>query len=141
MQPCAARPPQKISWLQPGGSGSKPGSNIVTMSSVTASAQPAPSAGTASARANRWPSQVRFILGNEAAERFSYYGMKGILALYITNVLLQTRDYATEVIHYFGFVNYFMPIMMQVFTMLVMGVVIAWVASNIINLFTEVGKR
>jgi dipeptide/tripeptide permease len=58
---------------------------------------------------NRWPKQVRFILGNEAAERFSYYGMKGILALYITNILLQTRDYATSVIHLFGFVNYFMP--------------------------------
>ncbi len=79
------------------------------MSSVTASAQPVPSPAASSTDANRWPSQVRFILGNEAAERFSYYGMKGILALYITNILFQTRDYATEVIHYFGFVNYFMP--------------------------------
>jgi len=34
---------------------------------------------------NRWPGQVKFILGNEAAERFSYYGMKAILAIYITN--------------------------------------------------------
>ncbi len=61
-------------------------------------------------RDDRWPSQVRFILGNEAAERFSYYGMKAILALYITNVLMQTRDQATHVIHLFGFVNYFMPL-------------------------------
>ena len=61
-------------------------------------------------RDDRWPSQVRFILGNEAAERFSYYGMKGILALYITNVLMQTRDHATHIIHLFGFVNYFMPL-------------------------------
>jgi POT family proton-dependent oligopeptide transporter len=42
---------------------------------------------------NRWPPQVRFILGNEAAERFSYYGVKGLLALYITGVLLKTKDY------------------------------------------------
>jgi dipeptide/tripeptide permease len=60
---------------------------------------------------NRWPRQVRFILGNEAAERFSYYGMRGILALYITNVLLQTKDYATEVIHLFGTLNYFTPLL------------------------------
>jgi dipeptide/tripeptide permease len=61
--------------------------------------------------ANRFPSQARFILGNEAAERYSYYGMKGILALYITNILLKDQDYATNVIHLFGFVNYFMPLL------------------------------
>lgn len=59
---------------------------------------------------NRWPRQIRFILGNETAERFSFYGMKGILALYITNVLLMTRDDATRIIHLFGFANYFMPL-------------------------------
>lgn len=58
---------------------------------------------------SRFPWQVLFILGNEAAERFSYYGMKGILALYITHALLKDKDYATSVIHLFGFVNYFMP--------------------------------
>jgi len=63
-----------------------------------------------SPRSNRWPSQVRYILGNEAAERFSYYGMKAILALYITNVLLKTKDDATHIIHLFGFANYFMPL-------------------------------
>lgn len=60
--------------------------------------------------ANRWPGQIKFILGNEACERFSYYGMKAILALYITNVLMQTRDEATNIIHLFGFANYFMPL-------------------------------
>jgi POT family proton-dependent oligopeptide transporter len=63
-----------------------------------------PQAGT------RFPFQSFFILGNEAAERYSYYGMKGILALYITNALLKDKDYATNVIHLFGFVNYFMPL-------------------------------
>lgn len=60
---------------------------------------------------NRWPRQVRFILGNEAAERFSYYGVKSILALYITGVLLKTKDYSTNIIHLFSFVNYFMPLL------------------------------
>lgn len=61
-------------------------------------------------RNDRWPAQIKYIVGNEAAERFSYYGMKAILALYITNVLMQTKDQATHIIHLFGFVNYFMPV-------------------------------
>ncbi|NGO38782.1 POT family MFS transporter [Limisphaera ngatamarikiensis] len=61
--------------------------------------------------ANRFPRQALFILGNEAAERYSYYGMKGILALYITNVLLMSKDKATQIIHIFSFVNYFMPVL------------------------------
>ena len=59
---------------------------------------------------NRWPPQIKFIVGNEAAERFSYYGMKSILALYITTALAQTADRATTIIHLFGFANYFMPL-------------------------------
>jgi POT family proton-dependent oligopeptide transporter len=59
---------------------------------------------------NRWPKQIKFIIGNEAAERFSYYGMRSILALYITSVLMQTKDRATAIIHLFVFVNYFMPL-------------------------------
>jgi POT family proton-dependent oligopeptide transporter len=63
------------------------------------------------ASVNRWPKQIKFIVGNEACERFSYYGMKGILALYITHVLLKTRDEATSIIHLFSFANYFMPLL------------------------------
>jgi proton-dependent oligopeptide transporter, POT family len=59
---------------------------------------------------NRWPKQIKFIIGNEAAERFSYYGMRSILTLYITAALLQTKDRATSIIHLFVFVNYFMPL-------------------------------
>jgi proton-dependent oligopeptide transporter, POT family len=61
--------------------------------------------------ANRWPPQIKYIIGNEACERFSYYGMKGILALYITHVLLKTRDDATSIIHLFAFANYFTPLL------------------------------
>jgi POT family proton-dependent oligopeptide transporter len=66
-------------------------------------------AGTTSA-SNRWPPQIKFIVGNEAAERFSYYGMRSILALYITTALLRTKDEATTIIHLFGFANYFLPL-------------------------------
>ena len=66
--------------------------------------------------AGRWPPQIKFIVGNEACERFSYYGMRSILAGYITGSVLkgglgQTDDTATELIHLFVFANYFMPLL------------------------------
>jgi proton-dependent oligopeptide transporter, POT family len=65
--------------------------------------------------ARRWPPQIKYIVGNEACERFSYYGMKSILAGYITGAVLkgglgQDADTSTEIIHMFVFVNYFMPL-------------------------------
>ena len=65
--------------------------------------------------ADRWPPQIKFIVGNEACERFSYYGMRSILAGYITGEVLkgglgQTPDTATSIIHLFVFANYFMPL-------------------------------
>src|SRR5436190_5455551 len=61
-------------------------------------------------RNDRWPPQIKYIVGNEAAERFSFYGMRSILALYITTALLQSKDRATTVIHFFVFASYFMPL-------------------------------
>lgn len=65
--------------------------------------------------ADRWPPQIKYIVGNEACERFSYYGMRSILAGYITGEVVkgglgQTPDTATSIIHLFVFVNYFMPL-------------------------------
>jgi POT family proton-dependent oligopeptide transporter len=65
---------------------------------------------------HRWPSQIKYIIGNEACERFSYYGMRSILAGYITGAVLrgglgQDADTATGIIHLFVFVNYFMPLL------------------------------
>lgn len=65
--------------------------------------------------ANRWPPQIKYIVGNEACERFSYYGMRSILAGYITGAVVQgglgqTVDTSTVIIHFFVFVNYFMPL-------------------------------
>src|SRR5690348_1275690 len=64
---------------------------------------------------DRWPKQIKFIVGNEACERFSYYGMKSILAGYIAGEVAkgglgQTSDKATTVIHNFGFAVYFLPL-------------------------------
>ena len=65
--------------------------------------------------ADRWPAQVKYIVGNEACERFSFYGMKSILAGYIAGEaarggLGQSADTATSIIHTFVFAVYFMPL-------------------------------
>lgn len=65
---------------------------------------------------NRWPKQIKYIVGNEACERFSYYGMVGILTGYISGELTKgglgrSEDYATVVSHAFKFVNYFTPLL------------------------------
>ena len=41
-----------------------------------------------SSTADRWPPQIKYIVGNEACERFSYYGMRSILAGYITGTTI-----------------------------------------------------
>ena len=66
-------------------------------------------------RSDRWPAQIKFIVGNEACERFSYYGMRSILAGYITGEVLkgglgQDVDSSTNIIHAFVSANYFMPL-------------------------------
>lgn len=59
---------------------------------------------------NKMPSSVPFIVGNEAAERFSYYGVTAILTLYMINMLGMSKSDATEVAHLFKFGVYFMPL-------------------------------
>ena len=66
-------------------------------------------------RNDRWPPQIKYIVGNEACERFSFYGMKGILAGYMTGEVLKgglnmSDDKATAIFHWFVFANYFTPL-------------------------------
>lgn len=64
------------------------------------------------------PPGIPYIVGNEAAERFSFYGMKTILALFMTKFLLDgsgqpdfmTDEQASEVIHLFVASVYFVPV-------------------------------
>ncbi|WP_026209721.1 POT family MFS transporter [Cytophaga aurantiaca] len=60
---------------------------------------------------NGMPSGVPFIVGNEAAERFSFYGMRAILAIFMTNYLYMTESSATEWGHTFNSAVYFTPIL------------------------------
>lgn len=74
-------------------------------------------AATVAAVDNRWPAPIKYIIGNEACERFSYYGIRSILAVYISSVLFQhlpegqAKDNAANIIHLFIFANYFTPLL------------------------------
>lgn len=75
------------------------------------------------AKKRAFPRSVFFIVGTEACERFSFYGMRSILTLYIVHELLRTlsesgadglraaNDYATTVGHLFTMGVYFMPLL------------------------------
>lgn len=54
----------------------------------------------------KWPKSIAFIMGNEACERFSFYGLKAILALYLHKYLLFSEDTSTMIIHAFIFGAY-----------------------------------
>lgn len=72
---------------------------------------------------SRFPRSVFFIVGTEAGERFSFYGMRSILTLYIVHELLKdlsssgeaglhaANDYSTMIGHLFTMGVYFMPLL------------------------------
>lgn len=67
----------------------------------------------------RMPSGIPFIIGNELAERFSYYGMKTILVVYMTKYMLDSTggpapmsdEDAKAIYHAFNAANYFFPLL------------------------------
>jgi proton-dependent oligopeptide transporter, POT family len=63
------------------------------------------------------PSQIPFIIGNEAAERFSFYGMRNVLTNFLVGYLLiglaepDRQAAAKEVFHVFVMGVYFFPLL------------------------------
>lgn len=74
---------------------------------------------TAPLDTDRMPPGIPFIVGNEAAERFSFYGMKSILVVFMTKYLLDragapafmTDPQATEYNHLFNAAAYSFPLL------------------------------
>jgi proton-dependent oligopeptide transporter, POT family len=68
----------------------------------------------------KFPKAVPYIIGNEAAERFSYYGMTAILSTFLVNQFFNPTGNAAltavanaksnELSHYFVALAYFMPL-------------------------------
>ncbi|MGN7919244.1 MULTISPECIES: oligopeptide:H+ symporter [Lysobacter] len=67
----------------------------------------------------KMPRQIGFIIGNEAAERFSFYGMRNILTSFLVGTLLlastsdlaEREHLAKEVFHSFMIGTYFFPLL------------------------------
>ena len=56
------------------------------------------------------PPGIPYIIGNEAAERFSYYGMKTILIIFMTDYLMMSENKGTIWVHSFSTAAYFLPL-------------------------------
>src|SRR5262245_36066172 len=69
-----------------------------------------PATSPAPSTADRFPPQIKFIIGNEACERISYYGMLGILENYLKDRMGMGPDGATQVLHLFATAVYFLPL-------------------------------
>lgn len=57
----------------------------------------------------RMPPGIPYIIGNEAAERFSFYGMKAILVTYMTTYLMMSDAQASSWLHNFNAAVYAFP--------------------------------
>lgn len=78
-----------------------------------------PPESTAAPGSSRMPRQVKYIVGNEAAERFSYYGMNSILVPFMTHQILSrggapdlmTESQANVWYHFFHAAVYYLPVL------------------------------
>ena len=61
--------------------------------------------------AEKFPPQIKYIVGNEGCERYSYYGMRSILVPFMIQYLLLSEGHATEVMHLFMAVCYLLPLL------------------------------
>jgi len=58
-----------------------------------------------------FPPQTKFIVGNEACERFSYYGMRSILVVFMTSQLMMPQGDAKAAYHLFAGSVYLLPLL------------------------------
>ncbi|KAF8786289.1 Solute carrier family 15 member 2 like protein [Argiope bruennichi] len=63
------------------------------------------------AKQKKMPKAIFFILGNEFCERFSFYGMRTILTLYLIQELNYSDNGAAKIYHSFKMTAYFMPLL------------------------------
>src|SRR5215831_16644230 len=74
---------------------------------------------TAPLKSDKMPPGIPYIVGNEAAERFSYYGMNGILVIFMTRYMMNAKgqpDHLSDVkaeewYHTFVSFVYFLPLL------------------------------
>ena len=84
---------------------------------------------TAPLKTDKMPPGVPYIVGNEAAERFSYYGLNGILVIFMTQYLLNSQGLADHMsdneaegwYHTFVSCVYFLPILGAILADAILG--------------------
>lgn len=62
-------------------------------------------------RFNSFPPQIKYIVGNEICERFSFYGMRAILTVFMVDYLSIPKNEAVGVYHWFVSAAYFTPLL------------------------------
>jgi POT family proton-dependent oligopeptide transporter len=92
-------------------------SESISAGGTLATSAPAVADVSGAAEKLRWPPQVKFIIGNEACERFSFYGMRNILTVFLVDHLLvsspaaERGPHAKEIFHLFAMAVYFTPLL------------------------------
>ncbi len=66
---------------------------------------------TKTADAKRFPPQIKYIIGNEACERFSFYGMRSILVIFMVEHLKMAAHESEAIFHLFVSAVYFTPVL------------------------------
>ena len=64
----------------------------------------------ASHNTGKFPPQIKYLIGNEGCERFSFYGMRTILTVFMVQYLAIEAGFATEVYHIFVAGCYLTPL-------------------------------
>jgi NNP family nitrate/nitrite transporter-like MFS transporter len=59
---------------------------------------------------DRFPPQIPYIMASEGAERFSFYGMRNILVIYMVQYLAISQADSKAGYHYFVMANYLLPL-------------------------------
>jgi proton-dependent oligopeptide transporter, POT family len=59
----------------------------------------------------KFPRQIKYIVGNEACERFSFYGMRAILVVFMIDYLKMATPDAKATYHLFNQGVYFLPLL------------------------------
>ncbi len=102
-----------------------------------------PTYATAPLKTDKMPPGIGFIVGNEAAERFSYYGMNSILVVFMTGYLLNAQgqpDHMSDVkaeewYHTFVSFVYFLPVLGAFLADAVLGKYLVILSLSIVYCF------
>lgn len=66
---------------------------------------------TGSTSGTRFPTQIKYIVWNEACERYSYYGMRSILVIFLVSYFHMQNSDATADYHIFAGLCYLFPVL------------------------------